>query len=844
MTKRSLFIVMLFLPGLLGGPGMNLFRSDALAQLHSGLIHFPVKNATQGQAISVEAKVEDPNVQIDYMRVYFRQRGESDFQYIEMQEQLENYVIQIPGSAVNPPGIDYFIMAVKSDRSVMTSPETNPYYSPYEVLVTPGTATPAELKAPAQQQSLRSASGAGIETVILSPEPDERVDATDIIIALSFLGKVEDLNPKSIKLFLDNVNVTSRAEISSYMISYVPKALSPGIHQVKVELSDKTGKRFDDVVWQFTIISSDGQKAAEKSMPMRADAYAEVKQENISDSTLSTTNFGGNVRGQFGAIKYHGMAFITSHEKSDAQPRNRFLLEVGTSWLGAKFGDTAPRFNELVLWGRRVRGIEAYLKLGFFNIEFVQGEVNRKIEGQPYDIQVVGSDTIWIDPETGAAVSSTTGIYRYGTHKRSLMAIRPSFGGGKNFQVGFNLMKVKDDPESIQYSTQPKDNLVLGPDIMFALDNHRIELKASAAFSFLANDISGGAITKAELDSVLGEVPFDPSDYEEYFVLNTSLIPLDPSDLTSLAYQGSFRFNYFNNNLQVIYKSIGSDYYSLANSFLRKDIQGFSIYDRVQLYKNQVYLNLGLDRYKEGVSYENDGEDATAPTDYNALNIGVSYYPHQNWPKISFNWKNYNRDDGLDTTLTSNPVNYQSRDLSAQLSYDFQMLNLNHTLSMSYIASNRENGFDRTASNLANDILMFSMRTTYQIPLSTVITFASNTNSTGEGLYDFEYTMFGFSGDYKMLNNQLELKGSFNLTNATGTNTKETNVPDEMGNMVTQTITTTYTDYSRTAINMGANYRFARRHQLRLDLSFINFNDEVTKTYKDSIFRLRYEFMY
>lgn len=843
---KRVFFLMFFLPGLLGVPGIFSTVSDAKAQLHSGLIHFPVKNASQGQAISVEAKVEDPNVQIDYMRVYFRQKGESDFQYIEMREQLENYVIEIPGRAVNPPGIDYFIMAVKTDRSVMTSPSSNPYYSPYEVTVTTGIATTPKTTAPAKQQYRESASGVGIETIILSPEPDERVEPGDAIIAMSFLGDVDNIDTKSIKLFVDNENVTSRAEISNYMISYVPKGLAPGVHLVKIEMADIQGKRFDDVAWRFSIVSSGGTVSVDKKLPISGDVYAEVKQENVSDSTLSTTNFGGNFRGEFGAIKYRGMAFVTSREKSDAQPRNRFLLEVGTPWIGAKLGDTSPRFNELILWGRRVRGIEAYLKFGFFNIEFVQGEVNRKIEGLPYDIQVdpATNDTTWIDPETGAPVSSTTGIYRYGTYKRNLMAIRPSFGSGKNFQLGFNLMKVKDDAESIQYSSQPKDNLVLGPDILFALDNHRIELKASAAFSFLANDISGGAITKSELDSVLGDVPFDPSDYEEYFVLNTSLIPLDPSELTSLAIQGSFRFNYFNNNLQIIYKSIGADYYSLANSFLRKDIEGFSIYDRVRLYKNQVYLNLGMDKYKEGLSNESDGEVTTEPTDYNALNIGVSFFPRQQyWPKVSVNWKNYDRINGLGVTDSTDAINYQNRDISVQLGYDIQLFNLNHTLSISYIASNREDGFNRTSSNLANDIQMYSLRTTYQFPLTTVVTFAMNNNNSGEGIYGFEYNMFGLSGNYQLFNRQLEVMGGFSITNAVGSRLSYTDVS---GNPLTEPIILNYTDYKRTALNVGARYKFAKRHQFLFDMSIIDFSDEATdaQSFNDNIFRLRYELRY
>ncbi|UCE05316.1 MAG: hypothetical protein JSW07_17110, partial [bacterium] len=375
----------------------------------------------------------------------------------------------------------------------------------------------------------------------------------------------------------------------------------------------------------------------------------------------------------------------------------------------------------------------------------------------------------------------------------------------------------------------------IGPDFLFALDNHRIELKASAAFSLLANDISCGAISKADLDSALGDIPFDPSKYEKYFILNTSLIPLDPSQLTSLAYQASFKFNYFNNNFNIFYKSIGSEYFSLANNYIRKDIQGFSIYDRIRLYSNQIYLNLGYDKFLEGLSYQNDEAESTEPTDYSAINLGISFFPRkQNLPKVNINWKNYNRDDGLDTTINYSAVNYRNTDVSVQLGYDIRFFDLNHTFSINYIATDRVDGFKRTHTNLANDIQMFSLRTVYQTPLTTIISFATNQNNAAGGLYAFKYNMVNFSANYYLLNRRLNVKGGINMTSAVS----KTNI-DSLS-----TAQITSEDYTRIAFNVGGNFQINRQHSLLLDMSFINFNDKKSKAYKDSIIRFRYEFRY
>ncbi len=813
---------------------------SANAQTLTGITHFPVKTANEGRSIFIEAKIDNPTVKIHYMRLYYRQKGQANFQNSDMAEQMDSYLGEIPAAEVKMPGVEYFIMVVLSNQTMITSPPSNPYYAPYEIAINTSKApeyVPEKPKQALQRKTISAKDGVNLKTVILSPEPNERIPVEEVVIAVSFLGEVSSMDLKSVQLFIDDRKFTSQAKISSYMISFVPPTLTPGTHDIRVELSDKQGNRFDDVQWQFIVISNQENLSQQKSPLIRGNAFAEWKNENISDSTLSSQNIGANFSGSYGAIRYRGMAFLTSREKPEFQPRNRLLLEAGTSWIGIKFGDTTPQLNELMLWGTRVRGIEAYLKLGFINLEFVQGEINRGIEGVPYKIvtDATGKKHYFI-PSTTTEMTSTTGIYRYGTFKQNVFAIRPSFGGGKNFQFGFNLIKVRDDTSSIKYGALPKDNLVIGPDVLLAIDNHRIELKASAAFSLLANDISNGAITKAEMDSALGEIPFDPSDYEKYFILNTSLIPLDPSKLNSLAYQASFKFNYFNNNINVVYKSVGSEFYALANNFLRKDIKGFSIYDRVRLYRSQIFLNLGYDHYLESLSYEDDDEDSTEPTAYSALNIGVAIYPRgQYLPKINVNWKNYDRDNTLDMNDSPYAVSYQNQDVSVQLGYDAQILNLNHTFNIGYISSDRIDGFDQAKNDLANDIRMLSIRTVYQVPLTTVISYATNQNSVA-GMTDFHYSMFSLSADYSLLNRRLNLRGGFNTTSAVGTimDSLAINGPEKLD----------YTDYTRAAVALGGSFEINRHHALLLDMSFINFNDKKTKHYKDSIIRFRYEFRY
>ena len=159
----------------------------------------------------------------------------------------------------------------------------------------------------------------------------------------------------------------------------------------------------------------------------------------------------------------------------------------------------------------------------------------------------------------------------------------------------------------------------------------------------------------------------------------------------------------------------------------------------------------------EELSTKEDREDAIAPNEYQALGVGVSLFPQARyWPRLNVNWKSYDRDNGLNAIIYPSAVNYQNSDISVQVGYDISAFGLNHTLSISHISNNRVDGFNRTYADFANGIQMYSLRTEYQIPLKTTISYATNNNDAG-GTYNFKYNMCGISGKYRLLNNKLTL---------------------------------------------------------------------------------------
>ncbi|RMD87083.1 MAG: hypothetical protein D6813_14060, partial [Calditrichaeota bacterium] len=595
--------------------------------------------------------------------------------------------------------------------------------------------------------------------------------------------------------------------IDQYVITYTTSRLRPGKHQVLIQGYLASGQLIPTVRWHFFVKGREGGAATEVTLNGRV--FAETRQENISRIGFTANNLGGDMSVKYGVIRTDAHVFLTSRESSRFQPRNRYTFNVELPLLGVTFGDTYPYFNELMLWGKRVRGIYGRLHFGFINFDVVHGQTNRKVAPE-------------FDPTTNA-------ITRFGTHEQNLLGLRTSFGSGKHFQLGFNLVKVRDDVNSLnpgESSETPKDNLVLGSDLLIALDNRRIELKASAAFSLLTNDITNGPLSKQKIEEQFDvNLPFDPADFKDWIIINSSTVPLDPRDLTSLAWLVRFRMNYFNNILNVGFKSLGSQYNSLGNTFLRTDLRGFFFQDRFRLFKNRVFVNLGFERYIDNFD-QNNQSPATA---LSTFIYGISIFPGSRYPSLSVNVRNHNRDNDIEQLIIEQTVSGQvtkdlredntTRDIAVQFNYDINLFQLEHSITIGYILSDRTDRFGSTRltgpnlSDVNSNIQTFNLRTRYRFPLTTNFTFARNDNSFAKGLNNFKFNMYGIRFEYQFLHRKLQTYFGTNVTSASGTT------------VFLGTTNQAITDYTRTAFNLGLRFDISSKHFILIDGHIIRFND-------------------
>lgn len=861
---RKIFVALSMIANIAGG--LAFANSVSEPEPPGGkIIHSPVASLRENEVFVAEARVDGSAERVVFMRLYYRSKNQNSYDYVEMTPGGAGFFAELRPNRFSPPDLQYFILALLSDQSVVTYPEWNPYGNPLTVSIAAGSrpVTPpalppvsepltsmpvdepqAETATPRPDTTTIAALDDEGPILILSPENGEQFNVgEEVIIASSFFSADAEIDVSSINLFVDGENVTLQAEITENLLTFSAKDLSPGSHQILIQGYYVSGAQLPSVSLTFQVVGQERRKISESNFSARV--FAETRQENISGVGFSDNNIGGYLNGRHGILKYDANVFLTTREDSRFQPSHRYTLSLDIPVLGVTVGDAYPRFNDLMLWGKRVRGVWGRLHTGVFNVDVVYGETNRKV-----------------DPlfNSGVVVPDSLAPGGSGTFRQKLLGLRQSWGSGRNFQLGFNLLKVRDDYSNAKDSTAffaggyilpPQDNLVVGSDFLLAFDNHRIELTAASAFSLFSSDISAGPLEKDSLESQFDvDLPFNPADLKDLFIINASTIPLDPRDLTSLAFNVNLRLNYFNNDFRFGYKSIGGEYVSLANSFLRTNLRGFYVDDRLRVYQNKIYLNFGFENYDD--NFDADNQNPT--TRLQTFSAGFSIYPDPRFPNLTFSLRNHSRDNDVDSVfITDVRENNNTMDWSLQANYDLNFMQLKHSVSASYIASDRNDNISNPArltpiggslvnlTETSSNVQLFSVRTQYQIPLTTTFNFVRNENKFASGFNNFKFNLFGGNAEYLWFNQKLRTYFGLNFTSASGLST----IDDS-----TQTIT----DYKRLGFTLGARLDIAAGHFVSIEGQLNRFNDNggtfdtksnsftsSNPSFTDRIFRLYYE---
>ncbi|MFQ5770666.1 MAG: hypothetical protein ACE5HX_09025, partial [bacterium] len=170
--KWNLFLIMFaILTSVSGGNsyGKNV-RSES-ESFQAKIIHIPLTSLRENDKFVVEARVDGASERVIFMRLYYKSKGEESFAYIEMSEDVSGYFAELSPARFSPPELQYFILALLADQSVITYPEWNPYGNPITVAIAAG---PAAVKQPSVTQPIvpESLPSVSVPEKAMSTTPD------------------------------------------------------------------------------------------------------------------------------------------------------------------------------------------------------------------------------------------------------------------------------------------------------------------------------------------------------------------------------------------------------------------------------------------------------------------------------------------------------------------------------------------------------------------------------------------------------------------------------------------------------------------------------------------------
>ncbi|MBT3607240.1 MAG: hypothetical protein HN515_03225, partial [Candidatus Marinimicrobia bacterium] len=371
------------------------------------------------------------------------------------------------------------------------------------------------------------------DVLIMSPEPNSEISGHDVLIAISTFG-MKGINPNNIQLLLDGDDISDLAYMDEDMVTCLLDQLDPGLHQIQIFIGGGGPK-----TWSFTTT------LREPTLKYSGRIRSSSSMDQIDDQTLNISQVMVNFKGSaYEWMKFKTNVKITTQEQALYQPRNVLGFEVTLKdYATINVGDSNPRLSHFTMNGKRIRGLNANFKWRWFNLHFVQGEINRAIEG---DLKKAYSYSIDTDDDGTKFLSLSRNGY---TFKQNVMAGRLALGRGEKIQWGLNFMKARDDTNSVTqelnnaeivYSPDatgfvsgldsgvvytisdlgtkahflegknwagdgPKDNLVIGTDLGISLFNKRLRLDGELAFSMTNNNIWGGPLTLAQLDTMIDD---------------------------------------------------------------------------------------------------------------------------------------------------------------------------------------------------------------------------------------------------------------------------------------------------------------------------------------------------
>ncbi len=839
------------------------------------ILHQRPAVAVAQEPLTLEAIIELLAGEVRSADILYRQEGQSSYREAPMSTADGTLFFgTIPAGDIISGNLEYYLAFVLSDGSMVAFPDFQPTLNPVIVPVIPGQGQQADA---AGELAAADVSSAPSDILILAPEPDGVFLPENVVVAISLFnvpnvdvssiklfldgrdvtGQAEisadivTFNPLGLRtgphrvefrvanlagVLLQPVTwqfrVTRRATATSALAFRQSGRVTVGTKKVDIEggvLNVQTTRISYRAGWSWlklrssVKISSDEDPFKPARNRLTVKVVTPILSIGFGDLTPRLNRFaldGKRIRG-FEVdldLRLIRLRFTQGELERVTQGRDVSAYKV-TDYLQTGSGPTAAFGLGLTRtsygFRRDVTAIRASLGSGQF-FELALTVLKAKDDIASVDSLISTGQVVLTDADfINRLFPSEAGDTVYTTFEE----IQNKAAANADFNY---LLPGKDWGGS-----NPQDNIVLGGDLSLALDNRRIVLQSGFAFSMLNQNIWDPVFSADQMDTlaILGDttldgsiggnfdIPFDPADYADIFVLNLNMIPLIPIDpilalddplqailtMPSMAYHASAKFNYLGNFITAEFQQVGPEFNSLGNPNLQRNVRVRTLSDRIRMFRNKLFIT-AVYRSSIGEKVKVPDNAIELPTDNltetisitGSLNLGAGL------PGVTIGRRTVGRNNGitflyvlpsLDTTVSDSYRDQREKTFTNTtnlgLTYRLQALgsshNFNLTLNNTAVIDEYadERGLDPTFRSPAasSDIMAVSLLSTLSQALTTSITFSTNASSFGEGpdivitnvdgdttatvpgMIAQDLTNFGLSATLRLANSRLLVRG-------------------------------------------------------------------------------------
>ena len=327
------------------------------------IYHEPIKFADQEVSIKIDVFTDLQGQELLNYNLFYRKKNQVSY----FQKQMETidgvyYSTNIPSEFIIGDYIEYYI-SLETSSNIVSIPEMNPKLQPLLINIS-------------KNQNNNRNIIIDKKFNIISPQPNEKVMSRDLVISLSYF-QFDDLNLQSIKVFLDNKDMTKQTIIKPNHLILNPKRISSGNHSIRIDMQDRFGNDYKSVTWNFIVIKDKLKDSFDFSGRLSSDYLNTGIDE--SENEYNTTNF--NFIGKTEWMDFKVNLKHSSLENELYQPYNRYNLELLNRFVNINYGDFYPQFDQFVLNGNKVRGLGFNFNSKFFQLYYIDGQLNRSIQG-------------------------------------------------------------------------------------------------------------------------------------------------------------------------------------------------------------------------------------------------------------------------------------------------------------------------------------------------------------------------------------------------------------------------------------------------------------------------------